>query len=132
MRDLTGQRFHDLTAIRPTPERRFGNVVWVCLCSCGKETRVQANNLRTNTTKSCGCRKSRVATARNISRTKHGQARTYQQSPTYRTWTSMIHRCTNESELLDVKTSALRMRLDRGWSIEATLTTPVKKYRPRS
>lgn len=31
MNDLTGQIFGDLTAIKPTPRRQHGNVVWVCL-----------------------------------------------------------------------------------------------------
>ena len=54
-KDLTGQKFGLLTAICPTEERRHGNVVWECLCDCGRTTFVKANALKSGNTKSCGC-----------------------------------------------------------------------------
>lgn len=93
MIDLTGQIFGDLTAVKPTDERRHGNVVWVCLCVCGNFAEVDANKLRFGVTQSCGCRRGRVTTARNISLTKHGHGRTHDQSPTYKAWRGMISRC---------------------------------------
>lgn len=213
MIQLAGQVFGDLTVIEPTPRRQHGNVVWACSCACGHRVEVNANKLRFGITKSCGCRKGRVATERNIARTKHGHAKTRKQSPTYRTWQSMIARCTkrdaeqypnyggrgikvcdrwtsfenfladmgerpkgmtldrkdNEGNYepsncrwatskqqcnnrrgnfvlewngvtktlsewaddLGVGRSSLRERLRDGWSVEKTLTTPVKNYRPR-
>lgn len=54
--DLTGQKFGKLTAVRPTEERRGNNeVVWECVCDCGKTTFVDRANLVTGGTKSCGC-----------------------------------------------------------------------------
>ena len=52
--DITGQRFGKLTAIRSTEKRINRNVIWECLCDCGKKTEVTANHLRSGT-KSCGC-----------------------------------------------------------------------------
>ena len=52
--DITGQRFGKLTAIRSTEKRINRNVIWECLCDCGKKTEVTANRLKRGT-KSCGC-----------------------------------------------------------------------------
>ncbi len=97
MIDLTGQVFDDLTAIEPTTKRRHGNVIWVCLCVCGNTVEVDANRLRFGVTKSCGCRMRRVLIARNLAMTKHGQARTYNASPTYKAWVHMIARCEDQT-----------------------------------
>lgn len=52
--DLTGQVFGRLTVVRFY--RRVNNVTkWVCHCGCGKDTIVDASNLRRDMTKSCGC-----------------------------------------------------------------------------
>ena len=58
IKDITGQRFGKLVAVRLTGERRNRSVVWECKCDCGKTTFVNANNLRKGNTKSCGCLKS--------------------------------------------------------------------------
>jgi len=212
--DLTGQVFFELTVIEPTGEREFGNRVWACRCACGKIVSVNANRLRTGNTKSCGCRNTRVLVERNVARTKHGHAKTWKQSPTYRSWAQMIARCENPKSdqyknyggrgikvcarwrksfenflkdmgerpkglTLDRKyvegnytrkncrwatqkeqannkrnnvvlefdgkrltisewagrmgcgVTALRARLEDGWSVEKTLSTPIKKYRAR-
>ena len=53
--DLTGQRFGKLTAIKPTDERRNGNVMWECKCDCGNTMYVRVAALRSNRNQSCGC-----------------------------------------------------------------------------
>ena len=55
MKDIAGQRFGMLTALRPSNQRRGGSVVWECLCDCGKNALVQADSLLSGNTKSCGC-----------------------------------------------------------------------------
>lgn len=59
--DLTGQRFGRLTVIRPTEERRRKAVVWECKCDCGNTAFVSSKNLKTGTTRSCGCLRKRKA-----------------------------------------------------------------------
>lgn len=51
-KDLTGQKFNRLTAIK-----YLGESKWLCKCDCGKETVVLGSCLKTNHTKSCGCLK---------------------------------------------------------------------------
>jgi hypothetical protein len=47
--DLAGQKFNRLTAI----ERIDGK--WLCICDCGRITKVEAWRLNNGNTKSCGC-----------------------------------------------------------------------------
>lgn len=54
-KDLTGQRFGKLVALRPTDERINGCVVWECQCDCGNTVLVKVNALTTGHKQSCGC-----------------------------------------------------------------------------
>lgn len=53
IKDLTNQRFGKVVALEPTNEREFQNVVWKCLCDCGKICYINANSLQTNNRISC-------------------------------------------------------------------------------
>lgn len=53
-RDLTGQHFGKLTAIKYIPGKPGK---WECSCECGNITRVRAHHLINGITKSCGCYK---------------------------------------------------------------------------
>lgn len=58
--DLAGQRFGRLVAIKPTDNHLGNSVIWHCQCDCGKTANVAAINLRTGSTKSCGCLSSEI------------------------------------------------------------------------
>lgn len=64
MKDLAGQRFGKLVAIRPTEQRNRGAIVWECLCDCGKTVYVVSSKLSTGATKSCGCSRKESAKKR--------------------------------------------------------------------
>lgn len=53
--DLTGQRFGKLIAVKPTDERARGSIIWELKCDCGNITHVDARNLSSGNTRSCGC-----------------------------------------------------------------------------
>lgn len=55
MNDLTNQKYNRLTALNPTEKRIKGEVVWNCLCQCGKMTLARGSSLKANRKKSCGC-----------------------------------------------------------------------------
>lgn len=56
MRDLTGQRFGRLIAMKESGKnKKGGNFYWECQCDCGKIKRVMGNNLTRGHTRSCGC-----------------------------------------------------------------------------
>lgn len=63
MRDLTGQRFHMLTAIRPLQGAKGKGIIWLCRCDCGSEAHVPASLLTSGHTRSCGCLKKAHAAA---------------------------------------------------------------------
>jgi hypothetical protein len=74
--DITGQRFGKLVAV----EKELGR--WRCVCDCGGSSVVRASNLRTGSTKSCGCRTK-------ATRTTHGLSRT----GLFGVWEGMRRRC---------------------------------------
>ena len=91
--DLTGKKFGLLTAIKfiPGTQKKGEKIIpskWICECVCGNTSTVQAGNLRSGNTTSCGCigiesRKTAIKT--------HG----LRKHPLYNVWNSMRQRCTN-------------------------------------
>ena len=92
--DLMGQRFGRLVVIERAGTSKNGQVIWRCLCDCGKEADVLSISLRRGLTRSCGClsreKVSERTTARN---TIHGARHT----KLYNTWRGMRERCENPS-----------------------------------
>lgn len=87
--DLTNSAFGRLTVLRRSQSNTSsGRPKWECSCTCGKNTVVAGNDLRTGHTMSCGCLNKEVVVAM---RTKHGAHNT----PSYRSWLAMLTRCGN-------------------------------------
>jgi len=82
-KDLSGQKFGKLTAIKRVGKDRHGNILWHCLCDCGNTSTVRTNSLKSGRIKTCGCF--------NIGRTTHGLSR----MPINYVWQAMIQRCYN-------------------------------------
>jgi len=62
---IAHQRFGRLTAITPTPFRvATGGIKWRCVCDCGVTCFVGASNLISGHTKSCGCLRLDVISAK--------------------------------------------------------------------
>lgn len=80
-----GRRFGRLVVVDVLPERKA-----LTKCDCGSTRIVFRMNLNHGRTSSCGCFRSEI-------RTVHGQARDNYKSPEYKTWQSMIDRCSNKS-----------------------------------
>lgn len=94
MNDLVGRKFNRLTVLRDSGYRTDrGNIVWVCVCKCGKATMVRGGNLINGHTKSCGCLYRE--TWGNIGRGnyKHGEAYGENRTRLYRIWRTMRRRC---------------------------------------
>lgn len=89
--NLTGRKFHSLTALRVTRVVPYGThskmVYWECVCVCGKLCEARAANLCSGNTKSCGCmRGKRIAP---IVPPEHSR------SAEKMAWRMMWARCTN-------------------------------------
>ncbi len=93
VRDLTGQKFGMLTALRPIRGTHESVRRWECRCDCGVITRTPtASRLVRGIVHSCGCaRKEPAAEASRVANTRHGIHGT----PEYRIWSAMRNRCTN-------------------------------------
>ncbi|MBK8078221.1 MAG: hypothetical protein IPK24_22430 [Kineosporiaceae bacterium] len=61
--DLTGHTFGRLTVLS-LADRKNGRIAWTCTCTCGATVSVQANNLRSGNSTSCGCANREVHRAR--------------------------------------------------------------------
>ncbi len=53
--ELQGKKFGYLTAIEPTSKRHRKDIIWSCICKCGKKVEVPATFLMCGVTTSCGC-----------------------------------------------------------------------------
>lgn len=89
--NMAGRRYGRLTVtvayrlLRRTPQ-------WFCACDCGEWGWIGAGNLKSGTTKSCGCL--RRETTRRLSVT-HGLTPVGNHHPLYASWCQMIARCEN-------------------------------------
>lgn len=93
--DLIGERFGRLAVVAEAP-RSGGKVRWECLCDCGSKIVATTSNLRTAHTASCGCMRSEINSRRAIERnTVHGHNKVGGETPTHRSWASMLKRCSN-------------------------------------
>ena len=84
IRDLTGQRFGKITALKPLDKRRNKKVVWLCRCDCGKECEIVGSSLTSKNANSCGCLTE-----------KHGMFGTR----IYNVWHTMKERCYVKSHI---------------------------------
>src|SRR5260221_14744743 len=88
IKDIDGQRFSQWLVVGRAPNRGL-NAAWNCVCACGTERVVLGCSLRGGQSKSCGC----------VPRVTVGHRHTIDRrmTPTYRSYRSMIDRCTYPS-----------------------------------
>lgn len=84
-KDISGEKFGTLTALRIDKESNAKLTKWICVCECGKIVSVFQCNLLRGLTKSCGCR-------RWLGR--HHKAG----SKIYLLWNAMRQRCENPND----------------------------------
>lgn len=90
---LLGKRFGRLTVIKRADVAIGSRVKWECLCECGGTKTTASDALIMGKTKSCGCLQREATAAANVTRIKHGHARNHKPSPEWRSWKSMLDRC---------------------------------------
>lgn len=67
--DLAGTRYDRLSVVHQNGRDKHGNVIWLCLCDCGKQTILPTNRLKGGHTKSCGCLHRETARQKSLART---------------------------------------------------------------
>lgn len=101
-KDITGQRFGRLTAIKVVGRNSHGQILWECKCDCGAIRNVVTRNLVSGGSKSCGCLQKEKARAsmtflheagiaKPPKKTTHGESKTC----LYKRWVAMKQRCEN-------------------------------------
>lgn len=111
MYDLTSKQFGRLIVLgrSPTHSIKTKEVVWDCLCSCGKQTQVRSYSLRCGDTKSCGCYG--LEQLDSTASRKHG----FHQTPTYHSWEKMKSRCNNPNNPSYLRYGGLGVSYDPRW-----------------
>lgn len=94
--DLTGRTFGRLTVIGLGQKTKWGQLRWECKCECGKLIHKCSNPLISGTTRSCGCLRRDVCTAR---ATKHGGKTDGVASREYKSWQDAKSRCFNPNNI---------------------------------
>ena len=100
-KDITGQRFGRLVALRPVqaPAHVSFNaarkVHWLCQCDCGETHVVSGDTLRNGGSRSCGClRHEPRGDVNRVNRPRLFRIG-YSAKPEFRIWVSMLSRCNN-------------------------------------
>lgn len=83
-KDLTGQKFGNLTAIKKLRQDKYFNWIWLCKCDCGNTKEVSSKCLLQGLTKSCGCARFKKNAYRN--------------NPEYAIYCAMKTRCYNKND----------------------------------
>jgi len=92
--DITGKKFHSLTAVSFVDNNSTTGSRWLFRCDCGNEKIYPRNAVTHCTTKTCGCGRSKENIGSRA--TKHGMHKT----KLYRTYYGMIQRCTNSNNTM--------------------------------
>ena len=90
--DLSGQKFSRLLVL--SVASRGKKVKWLCKCSCGNETLVVADQLKSGHTKSCGCLQKEKVKITGLKNKKHG----YNGSKELNALSNAIGRCYNKND----------------------------------
>lgn len=95
LKDISGEVFGRLTAIRRDIDHDGHNSRWWCECSCGNVKSISLPGLRSGDIKSCGCLLRETTIDRS---TTHGCAASSGVSPEYTSYRSMLERCNNPNQ----------------------------------
>lgn len=92
---VIGEKINLLTPLFIEGRNKWGEIIYLCKCDCGKETIVTSRSLRSGHKKSCGCLR--------------GEG--WHKDITYKSWISAKQRCTNKND------SHFRLYGERGISM---------------
>lgn len=88
MKDITGQKFNRMTAVKYIGKNKHKHNVWLFRCDCGTYKTCEDNSVISGHTMSCGCYNHEILLSGNCRR-QHGMHRTR----IYRIWKGIHSRC---------------------------------------
>lgn len=92
--DLAGNRFGRLVVLARGPSIPKHSI-WICRCDCGAMVKVKGGNLKSGSTKSCGCLHRELSSQRNGKHWLSADCTTAKDKNLYKLWGSMKKRCLN-------------------------------------
>jgi hypothetical protein len=102
-----------------------------CLCDCGRETRVSGFALVSGNTRSCGCLRTEIATARipamNEATRMRGR-RSSQKHPLYGTWRGMMTRCYDRRHTWYQRYGGRGIEVWQPWHVMAVFGADIERY----
>lgn len=107
-----GDKFGRLTVIGKAGVKNK-QLIWECLCSCGTVKDVAGASLTKGLTKSCGCYRNEVSSARCKDNKTHGQTN----SRAYAIWLGMKTRCLNKKHKLYPEWGGRGISIDPAWTV---------------
>lgn len=66
IKDISGERFGRLVALKYSHKNRNKKSVWLCKCDCGNEAMISLSDLRSGRVNSCGCLRKEVTKDKNF------------------------------------------------------------------
>jgi hypothetical protein len=115
IRDIRGQRFGRLVAIKLGKKGPQAQTQWICECDCGEYSLVRYGHLINGQKKSCGCLGRDLGRERGIANTTHGHTRGHHESRTFISWKSMKGRCSNQNDPSYYLYGKLGVTIDQRW-----------------
>lgn len=88
---MVGKRFGRLIVLAPAGVSTSRLIRWLCQCNCGTEKIIDGGTLRRGHALSCGCYRNECSRERAKNQGSHKQSHTR----AYKSWATMIQRCTN-------------------------------------
>jgi hypothetical protein len=64
MKNLKGQKFGKLLVLKRAGSSKHKDIMWKCICDCGKNKIINGLNLRRGRTQSCGCLQKEITSLR--------------------------------------------------------------------
>jgi hypothetical protein len=94
---ITGSRYGRLRAVeRAADAPTDGRTRWLMRCDCGTFHVARTRDVKSGTTRSCGCLRRETAAGLNL---RHGNARNAGRHALYKTWQAMHDRCSNPNAI---------------------------------
>jgi hypothetical protein len=90
--DITGYTYGRLIVLNRGPNKNK-RTSWKCVCSCGTIITVLGLDLKSGSTKSCGCFRKETTSSTGKKNTVHGKSKSVE----FKTWDSMLQRCLNSN-----------------------------------